>query len=135
MASRSLRRRNENHCFGRIVPYWTARARSTGVGKFREASRRYKSIWILLRKRPEAFRTNNMTIGSKLDRAGTLLTAEEVAALTDLSIDTLAQWRSQRRGIPYLKIGRSVRYALADVQAYLEGCRVSVSVPKERRQI
>jgi len=76
-----------------------------------------------------------MSTGSKLDRAGTLLTAEEVAALTDLSIDTLAQWRSQRRGIPYLKIGRSVRYALADVQAYLEGCRVSVSVPKERRQI
>jgi excisionase family DNA binding protein len=64
-----------------------------------------------------------------------LLTASDAAALTGLSEETLAQWRSQRRGIPYLKIGRSVRYALADVQAYLEGCRVSVSVPKERRQI
>jgi len=63
-----------------------------------------------------------------------LLKPEEVAHLTGLSIETLAQWRSQRRGIPYLKIGRSVRYALADVQTYLEGCRVSVSVPKERRQ-
>ncbi len=63
-----------------------------------------------------------------------LLKSEEVAHLTGLSIETLAQWRSQRRGIPYLKIGRSVRYARADVQAYLEGCRVSVSVPKERRQ-
>jgi len=72
---------------------------------------------------------------SKLDEAGRLLMAEEVAALTGLSTDTLAQWRSQRRGIPYLKIGRAVRYDLADVQAYLEGCRVSVSVPKERRQI
>ena len=64
----------------------------------------------------------------------TLLTTQEVADLTGLSRETLAQWRSQRRGIAYLKIGRSVRYALADVQAYLEGCRVSVSVPKERRQ-
>jgi len=64
-----------------------------------------------------------------------LLTTKEVANMTGLSRETLAQWRSQRRGIPYLKIGRSVRYALADVQAYLEGCRVSVSVPKERRQI
>ena len=64
-----------------------------------------------------------------------LLTTEEVASMTGLSRETLAQWRSQRRGIPYLKIGRAVRYALADVQAYLEGCRVSVSVPKERRQI
>jgi excisionase family DNA binding protein len=64
-----------------------------------------------------------------------LLKPEEVAQLTGLSQETLAQWRSQRRGIPYLKVGRAVRYDLADVQAYLEGCRVSVSVPKERRQI
>ena len=64
-----------------------------------------------------------------------LLTTEEVANMTGLSRETLAQWRSQRRGIPYLKMGRAVRYDPADVQAYLEGCRVSVSVPKERRQI
>jgi len=63
-----------------------------------------------------------------------LLTPQEVAKLTSLSIDTLAQWRSQRRGIPYLKIGRAVRYDPNDVQIYLEGCRVSVSAPQERRQ-
>ncbi len=63
-----------------------------------------------------------------------LLKPEEVANLTRLSQETLAQWRSQKRGIPYLKVGRAVRYDPADVQAYLEGCRVSVSVPKERRQ-
>jgi excisionase family DNA binding protein len=67
--------------------------------------------------------------------ADALLTTEEVADITGLSRETLAQWRSQRRGIPYLKVGRAVRYDPADVQAYLEGCRVSVSVPKERRQI
>ncbi len=64
-----------------------------------------------------------------------LLTPEQVAAMTGVSKETLAQWRSQKRGIPYLKVGRVVRYDPADVQAYLEGCRVSVSVPKERRQI
>ncbi len=64
-----------------------------------------------------------------------LLTTEEVADMTGLSRETLAQWRSQRRGIPYLKVGRAVRYDAADVQAYLEGCRVSVSVPRERRRI
>jgi excisionase family DNA binding protein len=63
-----------------------------------------------------------------------LLKPEAVANLTGLSLETLAQWRSQKRGIPYLKVGRAVRYDPADVQAYLEGCRVSVSVPKERRQ-
>ncbi len=63
-----------------------------------------------------------------------LLSAEQVSDLTGLSTETLAQWRSQRRGIPYLKIGRLVRYDLTDVQAYLRGCRVSVSDPQERRQ-
>ena len=68
------------------------------------------------------------------EAARSLLTPQEVAALTGLSLETLAQWRSQARGIPYLKLGRAVRYDPADVQAYLEGCRVSVSAPKERRQ-
>ncbi len=63
-----------------------------------------------------------------------LLTAEQVAKLTGMAIETLAQWRSQKRAIPYLKIGRAVRYDPADVQKYLEGCRVSVSDPRERRQ-
>ena len=63
-----------------------------------------------------------------------LLTPEQVSKLTGLSKETLAQWRSQKRAISYLKIGRSVRYDPADVQKYLAGCRVSVSDPNERRQ-
>lgn len=73
-----------------------------------------------------------MRNGNGEDRMS-LLSAEQVAELTGLALDTLAQWRSQRRGIPYLKIGRAVRYDLNDVQAYLRGCRVSVSDPNERR--
>jgi excisionase family DNA binding protein len=69
-----------------------------------------------------------------LNTLSELLTAEQVATLTGLSIETLAQWRSRRRGIPYLKVGRMVRYDPADVQTYLEGCKVSVSNPKGRRQ-
>jgi excisionase family DNA binding protein len=63
-----------------------------------------------------------------------LLTPEEVSELTGLALDTLAQWRSQKREIPYLKIGRAVRYDPAEVEAYLERCRVSVSDPHERRR-
>ena len=62
------------------------------------------------------------------------LTASEVAEITSLSKETLAQWRSQKRGIPYLKIGRTVRYDPVEVKSYLEGCRVSVSDVFERRQ-
>lgn len=60
-----------------------------------------------------------------------LLTPENVSQLTGLSLETLAQWRSQKKHIPYLKVGRRVRYDVRDIQAYLERCRVSVS---ERRQ-
>ena len=49
-----------------------------------------------------------------------LLSAEDVAAITGLSVETLAQWRSQRRGIPFIKISRNcVRYQQADLDAWL----------------
>lgn len=59
--------------------------------------------------------------------ANPYLTAEDVAELTGISVETLAHWRSRRRGIPYLKIGQRVRYDRADVLAYLQACRVPVS--------
>jgi excisionase family DNA binding protein len=49
-----------------------------------------------------------------------LLTAEEVAVQTGLSVETLAQWRSQRRGIPFIKISRNcVRYRQCDLDEWL----------------
>lgn len=48
------------------------------------------------------------------------LTAEEVAEQLGLSLETLAQWRSQRRGIPYVKISRNcVRYRQSDLDGWL----------------
>lgn len=63
-----------------------------------------------------------------------LLIPKQVAEITGLSEETLAQWRSQKRGIPYFKLGRRALYHPADVQRYLAGCRVAVSDPQERRQ-
>lgn len=49
-----------------------------------------------------------------------LLTADDVAALTGLSVETLAQWRSQKKGIPYVKISRNcVRYRQSDLDGWL----------------
>jgi predicted DNA-binding transcriptional regulator AlpA len=49
-----------------------------------------------------------------------LLTAVEVAEITGLSIETLAQWRSQKRGVPYVKIARNVvRYRQQDVDLWI----------------
>lgn len=56
-----------------------------------------------------------------------LMVPEEAAAFLLVSVETLAQWRSQRRGPPYIKIGRLVRYRLSVLEDYLKECTVSVS--------
>lgn len=56
-----------------------------------------------------------------------LLRAEDVAEITGLSIETLAQWRSQRKGIPFVKLSRNcVRYRQADLDRWLDGRIVRV---------
>jgi hypothetical protein len=49
-----------------------------------------------------------------------LLTPADVAQLTGLALDTLAQWRSKRVGIPFLKISRNcVRYRQSDFDDWM----------------
>ena len=62
-----------------------------------------------------------MKTGQKLTiEAEPLLTAVDVARVTGLSIETLAQWRSQRHGIPFIKLSRNVvRYRRSDLDEWL----------------
>ena len=48
----------------------------------------------------------------------------EVAAMVGLSVKTLRNARSNRRGIPFCKLGRSVRYSLDDVIHFVEANKV-----------
>ncbi len=58
-----------------------------------------------------------------------LLTAIEVAEITGLSVETLAQWRSQKRGVPYVKVSRNcVRYRQIDLDQWVAGHIVRVEV-------
>lgn len=50
---------------------------------------------------------------------GELLTAAELARELKVSRRTLARWRSQGTGPPFVRAGRSPRYRWADVQAWL----------------
>lgn len=50
--------------------------------------------------------------------APTFLTQREVAELLRLPEHTLEDWRLTRHGPPYLKLGRHVRYDLADIVAW-----------------
>ena len=52
------------------------------------------------------------------------LTEKQVAAITNFAIQTLRNHRQDSRGIPYLKVGRSVRYRPADVTGYMERTRI-----------
>jgi len=61
-----------------------------------------------------------------MDERDRLLTPEEVSAFVGVPVTTLAQWRYRKCGIPYLRIGRLVRYSQADVESFLQGSKVAV---------
>ena len=52
------------------------------------------------------------------------LTEKEVAQITGRSLSTLRSDRFNSRGLPYVKIGRSVRYALNDVIRFMEDRKI-----------
>lgn len=53
------------------------------------------------------------------------LTEKEVANLIKRALPTLRNERHLRRGIPYVKCGRSIRYIKADVEAYMLSRRIT----------
>ncbi len=52
------------------------------------------------------------------------LTEKQVAEFSSIAVQTLRNWRQTRKGFPYIKVGRSVRYAVNDVEAFMEARRV-----------
>ena len=52
------------------------------------------------------------------------LTEVQVAEITGRALSTLRNERFCRRGIPYVKVGRSVRYSLEDVIRHMESHRI-----------
>ena len=65
----------------------------------------------------------------RLTSASKLLTPAEVSQIVGLSVETLAQWRSQKRGIQFVKISRNrVRYRQVDVDRWVTEHIVRVDV-------
>jgi len=61
---------------------------------------------------------------SGLRKNALYLTEREVAEITARSVYTLRAERFKGKGIPYVKIGRSVRYLFDDVLAFMEAHKV-----------
>jgi len=55
------------------------------------------------------------------------LTEKEVSEMTRIAPQTLRNNRFRGRGIPYCKIGRSIRYALSDVIQFMERGKIKTS--------
>ncbi len=56
-----------------------------------------------------------------------LLTETQVSELLAIPLQTLRNHRSQRRGLPFIRLGRHVRYRRSDVLAYIEAGAVAMS--------
>ena len=49
-----------------------------------------------------------------------LITEKEAALFLSVSLRTIQNWRFRNRGPKYKKLGRLVRYSIADLSAYAE---------------
>jgi predicted DNA-binding transcriptional regulator AlpA len=49
---------------------------------------------------------------------------QKVSEITGRALSTLRNERFNRKGIPYIKVGRSVRYSHEDVIAFMENRKI-----------
>ena len=65
-----------------------------------------------------------------------LLSNNEAARLLGIKPETLAVWRSEQRyEIPYIKVGRCVRYRLSDLEDWLNTRVKQSAIPSRPGQI
>lgn len=53
------------------------------------------------------------------------LNEQQVSAMTGISLSKLRNDRFYRQGLPYYKVGKSVRYGYDDVKQFMESCKIS----------
>lgn len=71
----------------------------------------------------------NETIASILKAQSNLLTNEQAAGFLGIAPNSLAVWRTTKRySLPYVKVGRLVKYRLDDLNAFLESRTISSEV-------
>lgn len=57
-----------------------------------------------------------------------LVDEKKAAKFLDVAVQTLRNWRCQRRGPSYVKMSqRAIRYRMDDLVKYIEGCRIELA--------
>jgi excisionase family DNA binding protein len=59
------------------------------------------------------------------EKMGELLTTEETAAYLGVKPQSLAIWRLRGENLPFVKVGRLVRYRRSDVEKWIESRTVA----------
>ena len=59
-----------------------------------------------------------------MEKSVQLIDERELSRITGLSLSTLRNHRHLGLGVPYLKLGKAVRYSLEDLMEYLELHRI-----------
>lgn len=59
-----------------------------------------------------------------MEKENQYLKEKEVSKMTGLALPTLRNHRSQGLGLPYIKVGRAVRYSEKDVIDYFESHKI-----------
>jgi excisionase family DNA binding protein len=78
--------------------------------------------------RPNLLRGDSNSGSAEAGVMTKLLTTDDVAEMTGLSPETLAQWRWLRKEIPFVRLGKKcVRYRQSDIDAWLAKRLVSVT--------
>lgn len=49
-----------------------------------------------------------------------LLTPGQTAEQLNIPVSTLSRWRSERRELPYVTVGRLIRYRQADIDLWID---------------
>jgi len=62
-----------------------------------------------------------------------LLTVEQLAALLQIPVSTIYQWRYLNQGPPGFKVGRHLRFEKSDVEAWLDTLRSKERLLRDRR--
>jgi excisionase family DNA binding protein len=62
-------------------------------------------------------------LGMQLQAVGPLLNVREAAQILRVSVSTLYGWAWQRK-IPFVKVGRALRFGSADLESFIRSHRV-----------
>ncbi|MFC1554907.1 DNA-binding protein [candidate division KSB1 bacterium] len=53
---------------------------------------------------------------------------QQVSEITGWSLSKLRHDRMSKKGIPYSKVGHTVRYNIEDIKEYFESCKIKTQV-------